>query len=66
MLATANWHEVFTKGEWGTAVWAALMFAIVLAAAVGVAINAHRLNKVSKDSAYSSLISRLKKHFGIS
>jgi heme exporter protein D len=65
LLATTDWGEVFTKGKWGTAVWAAVMFAIVLASAVGAAIYAIRQHKVSQNSAYSSLISRLQKHFGI-
>lgn len=65
ILATTDWGEVFTKGKWGTAIWAAVMFAIVLASAVGAAICANRQHRVSQDSAYSSLISRLQKHFGI-
>ena len=65
LLATAHWHDVFTNGNWGTAVWAAVMFAVVFGSLVGVAINALRLKKVSRDSAYSNLINRLKKHIGI-
>lgn len=65
LLATANWHDVFANGEWGTAVWAGLMFAIVLASAVGAAIEGRRLSKVMRESAYSSVIRRLKKHFGL-
>jgi heme exporter protein D len=66
LMATTDWGEVFTKGKWGTAVWAAVMLAIVVASAVGTAIYAIRQRKVSQDSAFSSLISRLQKHFGIS
>jgi hypothetical protein len=65
LLATTNWDEVFTKGEWGAAIWTAVMFAIVLASAGGWVIYAIRKHKVSQSSAYSELIGRLQKHFGI-
>jgi len=65
LLATTEWGEVFKSGKWGTAVWAAVMFAIVLASAVGATICAIQQHKFSKDSAYSSLIDRLQWHFGI-
>lgn len=64
LLATTDWTEVFTKGKWGSAVWATVMFSIVLASAVGTAIFAIRQRGVSQNSAYSSLIGRLQKHFG--
>jgi hypothetical protein len=65
LLATPDWHDVFTNGKWGTAVWVGVMFAIVLASVVGAVINRGRLSKVMRESAYSNVIGRLKKHFGI-
>jgi hypothetical protein len=65
LVATTDWGEVFTKEKFGTAVWAAVMFAIVVASAVATVIYARRHHKVSQDSAYSALIGRLQKHFGI-
>jgi hypothetical protein len=65
LLATTNWADVFTKDKWGTAVWAAVMLAIVVASAVGAVIFTIRQYKISRDSAYSNLIVRLKQHFDI-
>jgi len=65
LLATTAWVDVFTKGNWGPAVWTGLMFAIVAASAVGASIFEVRRRKLSKDSAYSSLIIRLQSDFDI-
>jgi hypothetical protein len=64
-LIVATWDEIFTKGEWGWAIWIGLMIGIVGGSGVGAVICILKLGKVSKNSAYSNLIDRLKKHFGI-
>jgi hypothetical protein len=66
LLATVDWSEVFTKGRWGAALWAALMLAIVLASAIAAVIFEVRRHELVEDSAYSSLIGRLREDFGIS
>jgi hypothetical protein len=64
-LIVATWDEIFAKGQWGWAIWIVVMILIVGGSGVGATICIVKLCKVSKDSAYSSLIDRLKKHFGI-
>jgi len=63
LMATANWNDVFTKAEWGAAVWAAIMFAIVVAAGVGAWINDRSYSRLLKGSAYSNLMADLKSQF---
>jgi len=64
-LVAATWDEIFTQGKWGWAIWIALMIFIVGGSGVGAVITMVKLHRVSNDSAYSNLIERLQKHFGI-
>ena len=64
-LIVATWDEILTKGKWGWAIWIVLMILIVGGSGVGAAICMRKLSNVSKNSAYSNLIDRLKRHFGI-
>jgi hypothetical protein len=65
LATTVDWVVVFTKNEWGTALWAVLMLLVVGASASGAFIYGREARRASTDSPYSSLIYRLKKHFGI-
>lgn len=65
LVATVDWNEVFTKNHRAPAGWAGVMFAIVAASAVGATICEIKRRRTKQDSAYSSLIERLRSHFGI-
>lgn len=64
-LIAATWDDIFTKGQWGWAIWVAVMLLIVGGSGFGAAICETKRRKVSKNSAYSSLIGSLKKRLGI-
>lgn len=64
-LIAATWNDIFSKGEWGWAIWIVVMLAIVAGSAVGAAICGYRHYKILNDSPYSNLVTKLKKHFGM-
>jgi hypothetical protein len=64
LFATVDWDIAFQQARKAPFVWTGLLFAIMLASAVGALIYHRRYRHTRQDSAYSDLMTRLADHFG--
>jgi len=65
LFSTIDWDQAFHLARKGPFIWTVILFGIVFGSAVGAIICHLRYQRMRTNSAYSGLMIRMEKHFGL-